>query len=141
MSVFFLTFNRFPFVSKNPIGYLIAVYFEYIVLGYEYFIAACTLALGMGAFWVIVTINKEIRHIFYSINKKAQAKTQKSYELKVLVLEFIDAHAAIKQLSKFKFINCENKNEFYTRNCVLGLNVEEQSLENCSSSSLSCRKM
>lgn len=96
---FFLLLTRFPFDTNKPMGYLIAVIFEYIVFGYEYFLDACTLALGIGAYWFVIALIKEIQHILQSINEKAQANLNQSEVLMVLFTEFIDIHEIVKQLS------------------------------------------
>lgn len=78
---------------------MIAVTFEYIELGFELFILACTLAVGIGAFCFAILITGEIQRILRLINDKAQAKKNQSNELMVLFSEFIDAHDIVKQLS------------------------------------------
>lgn len=94
-----LLLKRFPFDYNNPIGYLFAVIVEYIIIGHEYFVIACTLGLGIGAFWFAVSATKEIRHTLNLINNEVKAKTNHSVELKILFSEFINAHATVKQLS------------------------------------------
>lgn len=82
---------------------MIAVILEYITFGYEYFIIACTLALGIEGYWIIISATKEIQSILSSINDKSKENgNQTNDELKVLYSEYIDAHAAIKQLSKLE---------------------------------------
>lgn len=95
----FFYFKRFPFDLHNPFGYLIAFVIEYIMLGYEFFIVACSLELGIGANIFAISIIEEIRRILHSMNRKAHLKKNKSNKLKTLFLEYIHAHAAIKQLS------------------------------------------
>lgn len=92
--------KRFPFDPKNPIGYLIAVVLEYITLAYEYFVIACTLSLGIGAYWIATSATKDIqKHILHSINETARENGNQLSELKNLLSEYNEAHAAIKQLS------------------------------------------
>lgn len=93
--------KRFPFDSKNPVGYSIATFIEYIICGYEFFTAACTLAVVIGSYWVAISATREIRRILHSINHKTRANKNLSNEIKVLFAEFIDAHASVKQLSEF----------------------------------------
>lgn len=100
MPLFFSRSNtRFPFDSNNPTGYLIAVLIEYVIVTYEYIMITCTLSLAIGAFWFIISVTKEIQHILHSINDKAQANEDQSNEMQRLFAEYIDAHAALKQLS------------------------------------------
>lgn len=95
-----LAFQRFSIDPKNPIGYLITVILQYIIWGYEHFIIACTLSLGIGAFWLTVSITRELQNILHTINNEAQANQKPTNELKILFSEYISAHAAIKRLSE-----------------------------------------
>lgn len=97
MKCFFCSFQRFPFDTTNPIGYLFAVIFEYILVGYQCFIVACTLSLFIGVFWFVISAIEEFQHILSIINDKAQANVDQSNELKILFREFIDAHGITKQ--------------------------------------------
>ena len=96
---FFLVFKRIPFDSTNPIGYFVAVTFQYIALGFQYFVAACTLSLGMGEGWFTISATKEIQHILHSIDEKAQINKNRPNELNILFTEFIHLHKVVKQLS------------------------------------------
>lgn len=80
---------------------MIAVFLEYTTLAYFFFINACTLGLVNGAYWFAASTTEEIQYILHLINKKASTNEKQSHELKILFAEFIDVHAAIKQLSKF----------------------------------------
>lgn len=104
---FFLLLKRFPFDFKNPIGYLIVVMVEYAILGYEYFIISCTLALGIGLYSLVISIAKEIQSILQSISEKTQAKANPSTQSQLtnLFIEYINAHADIKQLSVIYLYN------------------------------------
>lgn len=96
--------TRFPFDTNNsPIGYLIAIISEYVIFGYEYCVIACSLAVGMGAFWFGISVTKEIQHTLNSINHKAHANKMRSKQLKILFLEFMHAHAAIKRYTGIHF--------------------------------------
>lgn len=98
---FHCTFKRFPFATNNPIGYLIAFAIEYIMFGYGFFAIACTLALGIGAFWFAITASKEIRLILHSINDEAHAKKRQPNKTKELISKYVDIHSAVKQFSIF----------------------------------------
>lgn len=94
----YLLQKRFPFHWNSPIGYLCAVAHEYITCGYEFFVIACALALGIAAFCFTTAVTKELQRILRSINDEAQANEKG--ELKILFAEFIDTYTSIKQLSK-----------------------------------------
>lgn len=100
---FSFTSKRFPFDWTNPIGYLIVIIIEYVICGYEFFIVAFTLALGIGVFWFGIAVIKELKRIIHSMNNKTKANKSQLNELKVLFSEYIHTHAAIKQLSAFQF--------------------------------------
>lgn len=69
-----------------------------MIIGFGYFINACTLSLGIGAYAIVFSITKEIRRILRSIKCKVQAKKTQPNELKLPFSEYIHTHAAIKQL-------------------------------------------
>lgn len=92
--------KRYPFDWKSPVGYFIAVFLEYFVLGYQFFLNSCTLGLGIGAFWFAVTATKEIRRILYSIDDETKVNGKRSKKLIGLFAEFIYAHGIVKQLSR-----------------------------------------
>lgn len=106
----FVAPKRFPFDTTNPTGYLVAFTIEYIVLGYEFFIAACTLGLGVGAFWFAISAAKEFQRFSPILNEKAQ--TNQSNELKIIFTELIDGHGVVKQLSIFHFYRSHSLRPF-----------------------------
>lgn len=69
------------------------------MVGYDYFLDATTLGLGIGAYVLTLAAAKEIQHILRSIGDKVQKHPNQLKELNVLFSEYIHAHAAIKQLS------------------------------------------
>lgn len=96
--------QRFPFVTNNPVGYLIAVILEYIVLGCEFFVISCTLALGIGGFCIAIAATNEIERILHRIDDKTQANEIQSDEIMFFFVEFVDIHGMAKpakQLSTY----------------------------------------
>lgn len=91
--------KRFPFDIHNPTGYLIAIIFEDVIFSYEFYVIACTLALGIGIFGLSVSVTSDFQHVLLSINEKTHINEHRSNEVRILFVEFIVAHAAIKQLS------------------------------------------
>lgn len=112
----FLAANRFPYEWNSPVGYLIVIIFEYIILGYQLFIVACTLALGVGAFVFATSISKEIQRILHSINYEARRNERQSNGLEVLFFEYLGAHGFVKQLSMLNthYQILLSKNHFFT---------------------------
>lgn len=95
-----MRYERFPFNSNHPIGYLIAVILEYIIIGYENGVNTCTLSLGIGIFWIIIASTKRIKHILHKIDDH-KTRTNKNYSNKFEQLaEIVHAHKDLKQLSK-----------------------------------------
>lgn len=79
---------------------MIAAILEYVILGYEYFIVACIVAVGIGSFLFAISITKVFQSVLHdSINDKTDANTIQSNEMMILLSEFIDAHGFAKQLS------------------------------------------
>lgn len=97
MFLLFLLLKRFPFDWENPLGYLIAIAVQYVVVAYECFAGACSLSLGIGLYWFVNSASKDFQRFLPSINDRADESP--SNELKMLFIEFVDAHVIIKQLS------------------------------------------
>lgn len=98
--LFFLLQNRFPFDVHNPIGYLIAFIIEYSICIYTYLLGACTLSLEIGLFWIATSVTKEIHCILSTIKEKMEANEDHlNEELRAFFPEFMNTHAALKQLS------------------------------------------
>lgn len=94
--------KRFPFDTNNPVGYLIAVFLQYIMLGYQNFTIAATVGLSIGGYWFAVSVTNELQRMLRAINDKTRAKKENQLsEMKTLLSEFVDTHVAIKQLSIF----------------------------------------
>lgn len=91
----FLPSYRYPFDTNTPIGYLIAFAIEYITFAYEYFVIACTWALGICAFWFAISATTELQCILHSINNKHC----KPNELRVFFSEYSYFHGIVLELS------------------------------------------
>lgn len=91
-------------------GYLTAVILEYVVLGFELYITACTLSLAIGGYLLAVSGTDEFQRFAPIINEKAQTVKDLSTEFKTLFTDFVDAHGSVKQFSIFLSIfhhNCK----------------------------------
>lgn len=105
----FLGFKRFPFDPYNPIGYLVAIFLEYIMLGFNLFIVSCTLALGIGAFWFAISLTKETQCMLHAIDAEAKSRKARSKDLKTLFSKYINNHGIMKQFSSiFQCSKCWN---------------------------------
>lgn len=81
---------------------MVAVAVEYIILGFEFSVIACTLALGIGAYCFGISAIKEIERLFNLINDEACGNENQPKELKASFSECIEAHVIVKQLSIFR---------------------------------------
>lgn len=81
-----------------------AFIFEYIIFGYEIFVIACIMSLGIGIFWFIISSTKNLRSILHEISghrTRTRTKTEgNQLNRHELFAEFIYAHNDIKQLSE-----------------------------------------
>lgn len=113
-TVLSLSFKRFPFDPYNPIGYMIAIILEYIMLGFNLFLISCTLSLGIGFYCFSISLTKEIQCMLHTINDKAQAKKNQSNDLRALFSDYIDNHSIVKQLSciSFNVLNMNARSTF-----------------------------
>lgn len=71
------------------------------MVAYMYSMIACTVSLGIGAFLCAISGTEEIQRILKKIHDKTRTVDNHLNEMKFLLSEFIDMHAAMKQLSKF----------------------------------------
>lgn len=78
---------------------MIAIILEYNILSYVFVIVACTLSLGIGVFWLVISMTKNIEQMLRSINAKAQNIENQSNQLEILFSDYIHAHVTVKQLS------------------------------------------
>lgn len=99
--IFDSKFQRFPFDTKNPIGYLAACILQYIHLAYEIFFISNLVTLAVGAYFFALTAIKDLKDLLRSINDQcAVAKTvEERLQARNLVREFVQVNSALKQLS------------------------------------------
>ena len=91
------TVDRFPFNSKNHIGYFIACSLQYIIIGYELYVIACIFSLAIGGYMIGISGTKEIKNVLHSINGITKTSGDKKYLFQQICL-FIFAHSIVKQL-------------------------------------------
>lgn len=64
------------------------------------FVVACSLSLGIGAYWLAISGTKEIQRVLHLINDKTEPnENQRNDEMRTSLSEYIYAHAIAKQLS------------------------------------------
>lgn len=80
-------------------GYLVAITFEYIIFGYAFFVAVCTWALAIGAFWLVISGTKDIQRMLKLIKINAKANKNQSNKQIDIFSEYIEFHGMVKKLS------------------------------------------
>lgn len=117
-SIFFSP--RFPFNWQNPIGYIFAAIFEYIVCTYAYLAVFSEVFFGIGCCLFVVTIiTKNFESDLKFINKNVTSDPNHVLTLN-LVKNFIQNHSMLKKFSiffapdfmPFKFINSDFNSRF-----------------------------
>lgn len=95
----FLQINpRFPFDTKNPIGYLIAVFMEYI-FDLSILVSAKCLAIYLfGTFFMLFPLVNDIKYCLKTINYNARHKKERP-KISNQFFQFVQYHSKLKQLS------------------------------------------
>lgn len=91
--------NRFPFNTKNPIGYCVAIVLQYALIAYNSFLVASMVSLGVGAYLFTISMAEYIKDILNSINERAQQEDENQMKDIVSSLaDFIEIHTILKEL-------------------------------------------
>lgn len=90
---------RFPFDWKNPIGYLISVSWNSIVIFVLFRFLTCMVPLALGAYLFVFSVNNDWEHVIRTLGKRKATKPSKVNIFK-RVTEFIRSHSNMKQLSR-----------------------------------------
>lgn len=93
--------QRFPFDWKNPIGYLVAVSFQYLTIRNLYMFAANLISLGIGLHLFTLSVTSDIKIQLNSISQIAKPKRNRKQIIKYL-LDFVRNNSFEKQLSERK---------------------------------------
>lgn len=91
--------NRFPFDSKRPVGYMIAVILEYITFLYLLNIAAFCGSLETGCFMFMISFTNDIQRNLQSMNENTKSKRKQRTQTPRQLIDFVEFHSATKQLS------------------------------------------
>lgn len=95
----FWWYFRFPFDTKQPLGYSVASILQFLFTSCIFTITAVCVAVGLGTFLLAISLTKDIQNDFILINKNAKSKRKRGHALKQLS-ELIQYHASAKQLSE-----------------------------------------
>lgn len=95
---FVVTNRRFPFDTKNPIGYALAMLDEGL-MGLYAFIALISLAtIAIDCFLYVTTMAKDMIRMLNDVKRNAMVKNDRPRILGQLY-EFVEFHSSVKQLS------------------------------------------
>lgn len=90
-------YARFPFDTKTPIGYAIAVLFQYTLFIYEFHLLACLVSLAIGSFAFAMAMAEDIKSVLLSVNFCAHGKRNQLQSVLKYCIEFIEVQSSIKQ--------------------------------------------
>lgn len=89
---------RFPFDWKNPLGYFVAVAFQYIATSLLFAFVSCMMSFEIGAFFMELLLTNDIKSDLKLFNENAMVKDNRSLAFKRFG-DFIENHWTLKQLS------------------------------------------
>lgn len=94
---------RYPFNTKNPLGFLFAATIQYVMLLNVWFFVACLISTGIGCFLFVLSLVDDTKVCLRSLNKSAKTPGIPSIHLKKY-LKFIQLHSNTKQLRSNKIL-------------------------------------
>lgn len=99
---YFSNFNhiRFPFDTKNLIGYLVAIFIQYILLFNVMVSLKCLAIFGIGTCFMLFPLTKDIKNDLKAINRNARHKKKRLKTIDQLT-QFVQFHSKLMQLSKY----------------------------------------
>lgn len=99
------THKRFPFDSKNPIGYLIAVSVQAQVILVQLRHIQCFLTLGFAGLLFAFSIVEDIKDNLNEFNKMAKTRRSQSSKTMEQLTKIICYHINLRELSSLGCIN------------------------------------
>lgn len=98
LAIFLLWICRYPFDWKNPIGYFVAVTFQYISAVYLFTFTNCLIFFGIGSFIFEHSATNDLKNDLKSSNGIVKIKRKRAQVLD-RVSDFIQFYSKLKQLS------------------------------------------
>lgn len=89
---------RFPFDTKNPIGYLTAAFIEYIITIYYFSFAIFVVSYAFTTFFFVVLLTEDATDVANSLYSSA-VNTNDLLQTRKQLAEFIRIYSTSKQLS------------------------------------------
>lgn len=108
--------NRFPFDTKNPIGYCVAIVLQYALIAYNFFLLASMVSLGVGAYLFTISMAEYIKDILNAINERTQQDDEnKITDIGQQLADFIEIYSILKELSEIVSVReSEGQHWFYS---------------------------
>lgn len=103
VEIYFHSFLRFPSFWNDPVGYLIAVVLQLVMIAYPMCYMGSFLSLAFAAFMLAISVAKELKGIAKSINKRLKNKREHPKLLKQFI-KFHGLQTDAKQFSNQKFL-------------------------------------
>lgn len=101
---------RMPFDSSNPIGFLIATIFTYILGRFVLTFLAHIASIGIGSHLYLISFTKDFKGILNRINESGKnSSSQRSQTIKYII-EYVQLQTIVKQLSQ-----CDNFTKRFLR--------------------------
>lgn len=83
---------------------------QYIMLWYACMIGACVMSLGIGLYLYAIAASRCIKEICFAVSQSAEIKTERKH-IRPQLIEFMQTHSHVKQLSKLNIGYCQFINE------------------------------
>lgn len=97
-------FFRFPFDTKNPIGYFIAGICEYVAMITQAFVSMCIFCFAVGTTLLLISSAEDIKCALINLERSSKAKKNRSKIIMKQLLQLIELRSNAKQLNEFLFI-------------------------------------
>lgn len=110
--------KRYPFDWKNPIGYGIAMAFEFLSGWCTFFVALAILKFAIGIYLFVFSMVEDIKCDLESINRNAKFKKTR-VEVVQQFSGIVQFHSKVMQLSTFQFIHRNMDPTHWKKNCSI----------------------
>lgn len=94
-------FSRFPFDTKNPIGYFIAGICEYVAMITQAFVLMCIFCFAVGTTLLLISSAEDIKCALINLERSSKAKKNRSKIIMKQLLQLIELRSNAKQLNEF----------------------------------------
>lgn len=94
----YLPFPRAPIDTKNPVGFTLAIFAEFLGFLYVAVVGTCVIIMAIGSYLYAIAMTKCVKGSLFSISRHAHRKKDQARVFKQIV-EFIQFDSRTKQLS------------------------------------------